>query len=316
MLSNDMLSNKITIMVNSCDSYEDLWIPFFTLLKKYWNPEKIRIILNTESKHFSMDGLTIDCVHFSKGSQYGERMLHALEQIKTEYILLLLDDFFLRKPADTAMIAQILSWMDKDGDIACFNTEAIPVYADWELDKYPGFRRVPPGTQYALNMQAAVWRTRMLKQFWMPEVSPWEWEAYCNLLQYKYPKNKIYCTTDFQNSFLDYGHHRIADVWAVVRGKWVLEDVNPLFEKENINVDLSKRGYYKAGEPRAKSDNSSASSWYGLLQRCLGIEGVLLYIGYRVDYKICRLIGKECNSDFFLYLSEKAQKSFKKKFFK
>lgn len=28
--------NRMTMLVNSCDAYEDLWQPFFTLLKRYF----------------------------------------------------------------------------------------------------------------------------------------------------------------------------------------------------------------------------------------------------------------------------------------
>ena len=51
--------DKIALLVNSCDKYEDLWAPFFTLLKKYWNPE-YPIVLNTESKDFNFEGLNIN----------------------------------------------------------------------------------------------------------------------------------------------------------------------------------------------------------------------------------------------------------------
>lgn len=27
--------NRVTLLVNSCDAYADLWQPFFTLLKRY-----------------------------------------------------------------------------------------------------------------------------------------------------------------------------------------------------------------------------------------------------------------------------------------
>ncbi len=305
------LENKLTILVNTCDGYEDLWMPFFTLLKRYWNPQGIPILLNTESKEFSMDGLDITCVHAPRNRYYGERMLYALSQVKTEYVLLLLDDFFLRQAVQTERIHQILSWMEADRNIACFNTEAIPVYVDWERDRYPGFRRVPPGTAYALNMQAALWRTGMLKRYWKPKVSPWEWEAYCNLLQYKFPQQKIYCTTDCCHSFLDYGHRQVGDVWAVVRGKWVMEDVQPLFQKENIAVDLSRRGAYVPGQPAAQQEDTR-SSWYQLLLRSLGLEGVVWYLAYKVYYKFCSLTGKDCNPDFMLWLSDNARKKFLK----
>ena len=42
--------NRMTMLVNSCDAYEDLWQPFFTLLKRYFAPLDMRILLNTDRK--------------------------------------------------------------------------------------------------------------------------------------------------------------------------------------------------------------------------------------------------------------------------
>ena len=30
--------SRVTLLVNSCDAYADLWQPFFTLLKRYFVP--------------------------------------------------------------------------------------------------------------------------------------------------------------------------------------------------------------------------------------------------------------------------------------
>ena len=87
--------NRVTLLVNSCDAYADLWQPFFTLLKRYFVPLPAEILLNTETKDFAFDGLNLRCVH-STAPTYGERMTDALREVKTEYTLLLLDDFFLR----------------------------------------------------------------------------------------------------------------------------------------------------------------------------------------------------------------------------
>lgn len=86
--------NRVTLLVNSCDAYADLWQPFFTLLKRYFVPLPAEILLNTETKDFAFDGLNLRCVH-STAPTYGERMTDALREVKTEYTLLLLDDFFL-----------------------------------------------------------------------------------------------------------------------------------------------------------------------------------------------------------------------------
>ena len=59
----EKIKENVTILVNSCDNYDDLWLPFFTLLKKYWVPLNVRVILNTETKKFSLDGMSIEVIH-------------------------------------------------------------------------------------------------------------------------------------------------------------------------------------------------------------------------------------------------------------
>ena len=108
--------NRMTMLVNSCDAYEDLWQPFFTLLKRYFAPLDMRILLNTESKDFHFEGLNIECVH-SSAATYGERMTDALRRVKTEYTLLMLDDFFLREPVKMDRLHDLVRWMDADRDI-------------------------------------------------------------------------------------------------------------------------------------------------------------------------------------------------------
>ena len=76
--------NRVTLLVNSCDAYADLWQPFFTLLKRYFVPLPAEILLNTETKDFAFDGLNLRCVH-STAPTYGERMTDALREVKTEY---------------------------------------------------------------------------------------------------------------------------------------------------------------------------------------------------------------------------------------
>ena len=63
--------NRVTLLVNSCDAYADLWQPFFTLLKRYFVPLPAEILLNTETKDFAFDGLNLRCVH-STAPTYGE----------------------------------------------------------------------------------------------------------------------------------------------------------------------------------------------------------------------------------------------------
>ena len=244
----DSLNNRITLLVNSCDKYDDLWFAFFTLLKKYWRPLDTQIIFNTESLDYTHEGLNIKCVHpRNKNIPYGERLLNALKYVETEYVIIMLDDFFLRDYVNATDIAQIVNWMDNDKNIVYFNCDCTPVYADWEDEKYPGYKRIPWGNEYILNMQAAVWRTDKFVRYWSNNVSPWEWELYYNINGAVNTKDKFYCAKTLNKGFCNYGYNY--DGMGVFRGKWVMDDVQPLFEKEGIIVDFSKRGaYVKEGE--------------------------------------------------------------------
>ncbi|MBQ9880335.1 MAG: hypothetical protein IJM45_07895 [Clostridia bacterium] len=244
---NYSLNDKITILVNSCDSYSDLWIPFFTLLKKHFAATDIRIILNTESEDFSFDGLSIDCVHpEDRNDPYGKRIMNAIKQVRTPYVFPLLDDFFLRRDVDINRLNEIIRWMDNDKSIVYFNALNISTFTDHEVDKYPGFKRLPNGNTYTLNMQAAVWRTEKYLYYWRPDVSPWDWEEFTNLIAARNKRDKFYCVTDTDKSFCCYGFDLKG--MGVHRGKWVKDDVVPLFKKEGIDVDFSRRGFLSYDE--------------------------------------------------------------------
>lgn len=302
------LGKKLTILVSSCDAYEDLWLPFFTLLKKYWNPCDIQILLNTESKEFSFPGLEIECVHSPGEQRYGKRLLNALKKVKTPYVLSLLDDFFLRSPVDEARIRQIIDWMDDDKNIVYFNCDPNQAYADWDVDKYPGFRRLPPGNDYVLSLQGAIWRTKKFKKFWLPNVNPWEWEILTNTKSARYSRYGFYCLSGNKPGFLDYGYNPKG--MGVFRGKWVIEDVGPLFQKENISVDFTIRGIYTPGEKKQLTQEDT--SQIKKIIRCLGWGDVPLFWMYCLFSKYRCMVRKPLEVNYFQFLTRTAKRKFYK----
>ena len=297
-----------TILVNSCDAYEDLWVPFFTLLKRYWNPTNIRILLNTESKDFAFDGLNIECVHSPVNCPYGKRMLNALSHVTTPYVFVLLDDFFIRKPVDIDRINKVISWMEADPDIACFTSDCTKTYADWEVDRYPGFRRVPPGNSFTLNLQAAMWRTKTFCSYWLPNVSPWEWEEYSNILTVRKPRHKFYCTLDWKDALCDYGYK--SSGMGVYHGQWVIEDVAPLFEKEQIIVDYSIRGIYSGVQSRQGIGSPEGRRvLLNRICRCLGLRETFSFLLFCITKRIPGSI-TATQRDYFVFLKKQAQIKF------
>ena len=108
------MSNECTLLVNSCDNYSDTWTPFFKLLSKYWPDCPYKIVLNTESLSFKYNDLNINTFSFykeGKSVSWGRRVIRHLKKIETEFVLIVLDDFFIRANVDQARIEECISWM-------------------------------------------------------------------------------------------------------------------------------------------------------------------------------------------------------------
>ena len=234
------LSTKLTVLVCSCDRYEDLWEPFFTLLTKYWPGLSCRVVLNTETKTYESGELRVDALHPSvPDAPYGRRMRECITHIDTPYTLLLLDDFFLRAPVDEARLSEIVRWMDDDRAIASVNF-------DWNTPRtkepgaVTGFYRMPQYAMYKLNLQAGVWRTERLLHYWRDEDDPWRWELFVNYLTFE-SGDAFYAAEGEAASPVRYGLNKDA-AWGVVAGKWAESDVAPLFAENGLEVDFAGRG--------------------------------------------------------------------------
>ena len=240
------LNNKATVLICSCDNYSDIWYPFFKLLQTYWSDCPFRIILNTESKIYPEK--RVECPQLYKHMShneikkicYGKRMLDHLSLIDSEYVILLLDDFFLKGPVNTKEILRLLEQMDYDKTIASINTDISYDSAD-NLTLLQGYRLKPNYSDYKLDLQAGIWRKDVLLKYWLPYMSPWDFECYGSILTindgYKYYQRDyhtppIFYYYDPQN-FFEFG---------LRNGKWYKNSVETLFRENNINVDFSIRG--------------------------------------------------------------------------
>ena len=249
------LNEELTILVCSCDGYADLWEPFFKLLQRYWGSEPMpRILLNTESKSFAYGDLPIQCLQLyapGEAVDYGKRMLAHLARIETPYTLLMLDDFFLRRPVDMDRMKQIVAAMKAHLEIAAVYFDKSR-YAEPEDGLIPGFARIAKYAMFKLNMQAAVWRTDKLKSYWQEGDDPWKWEVFVTYTAFD-TEDVFYSIDEWEHAPIYYGYR--PEGMGVFRGKWVIEDVAPLFEANNIKVDYQLRGIYSRDTAKSTFEN-------------------------------------------------------------
>lgn len=242
MINDTSPANKqnCTIIVNSCDSYEDVWLPFFHALNDMWPTCSCRIILNTEHKSFMFDGLDIVTLNLAPADgkkPWGWRLRKALSLVDTEFVVSLFDDFILEAPVNFDKLERCIRDMQENPDITVFYFNNIP--GPNERDGlYNGFDLTGNRNDYRLNSAPAVWRTRELVKLTGEHDSPWAWEFFGSARTYA-ESNRFYCAQLGKEDTFVYNY---AMGGAIRRGKWVLNVIAPTVKKYELSLDLEKRG--------------------------------------------------------------------------
>jgi hypothetical protein len=222
-----------SILVTSCDDYEDVWWPFFALKERYWELCPYETYISTETKRCPY-AITL------RGdyplSQWTRRIREAVERIPSPYILLMDGDFFLRSEVDRFRIAEVLHVFMQDRPwIACFSFEK--EYAPTYASSFAGFRIKPNRSPFLNSLQATIWNKEILLSRLQEDQTPWEWEDTV------VDTDKMH----FVNGgdwIMNYGYDKMGTWMGLRRGKWVKDDVVPLFTKEGLDIDFTQRGFY------------------------------------------------------------------------
>lgn len=298
--------DKCTILVCSCDAYDDLWDPFFKLFKIYWSDCPYRIILNAESKVYKMDGINVECMHFYKSGEdvpYGERLLKHLAQINTPYVLVILDDFFFQREVNTEDIRKVISYLDDNSEIAMFKLSPNRDSMNIKDDRFPEYERRPRYGEYRHSLQIAVWRTDYFMKTWKKKESPWDWEIWGT---YRSIDDgwEYYCLREDSRPPIDYGYDfDKGGSLNVYRGKWTHDSYEKIFEKNGIEVDFDKRGWYKDEKIHGADD-----SFINKEIRRLRSAGIKMYLKI-FAWRICKYVDwkrkKPVNKTYMDYLRNK-----------
>lgn len=215
-----------SLVIFSCDAFEDTWSIYFKLKKKYWKDCKYQTYVVTETKDCPY-GITL-----KETGNWTRRMYNALSKIDTEYVITMCDDFFIRDYVDQDRIDYAISQFDND--TAVFNFEK--AYNNVIEDKKEGFGLRKNNEMYLCSCQPSVWNREKLMSLLDKELNAWEWEMQKLNTSYKH-----YINTSGK-FIIDIGYINGVP-FSIKGGKWCNECKDFLL-KEKIKVDYSKRGFY------------------------------------------------------------------------
>lgn len=230
--SSPISSNDVTIVVNSCDAYEDVRTLFFSAFKEYWADNVFPIVENYES---------LSCLGYSEDQKrsvtWGKRLLDVLACIESKYVILLFDDFILESKVDNKKINAAISVLDADPSSSVFYLNAASVA--WHPDEPDeDYRRLKPNAEYRLNSVPAVWKKSDLMSFTGKEDNPWAWEVFGSYRTFGHAKS-FYSTSSQSKNIFNYDYRKGG---AIYRGKWVKSVALPKIKKYGLAIDFSVRG--------------------------------------------------------------------------
>jgi len=243
----NLIRKKLTVLVNSCDAYSDVWPFFFSALNEYWPDRKVKVVLNIESKTPDL-GENIVVSNFESkdlNDSWGLRLIESLKKIETEYVLAVYDDFVLEGFIDNLELNEIILKMDSDVDIAAVYLTKLGLKTKENTclmcDRKEGNKYVllDDKVDYRLNSSPAIWRRKDLLDYTGVFDNPWAWEVFGTFRTFRDGK-KLYCPGEKEEDIFKYNYNKGG---AIYRGKWVRDVVVDKNEKYSLNVDFSERGF-------------------------------------------------------------------------
>lgn len=192
-----MTDKNCCLLMSSCDAYSDLWHPFFFYLKKNWPEFNLKTYIITESKDFEYPGIDITVLHCNS-QRWSERQMFALKEIKEDFVIYMLDDFWINQPVDDSMITKLYGYIVNDSRMGylsfvrhCTPDSRKVVVKHSKPCKYPELRESVKGMPYRINTQAGLWRRKFFLKTFKKHENAWQYERRSNM-RVRFLPEKVY----------------------------------------------------------------------------------------------------------------------------
>ena len=160
------------VLVVSCDRYRDLWTPFFALFWRYWPDCPFPVYLG--SNFATHADKRVKSLSAGEDQSWSKNLRFFLENIDAQYVLLLLEDFFLNRQPPTSSLLENLAALHKlNGTVLRLYPHPKP---NKRLKGYPAIGSLHPSAPYRVSTQPAIWNRTGLLALLQEDESPWQFE--------------------------------------------------------------------------------------------------------------------------------------------
>jgi hypothetical protein len=237
-MSESTSNHDLTIVINTCDSYQDVLGIFFHALRDFWPDCPYPVVINTESNILGYPARVHNYRSSSGQDDWGDRLRSTLDTIDTDFVLMLYDDFILDAPVDNKRLQAALQLLQSQAPavVAYLINTALPLET---TNTDSAFIRIRDKVDYRLNSAPAIWRKKALLDYTAAGDTPWAWEVFGSYKTWG-DGRMFYSLNPELPDIYPYNH---AKGGAIYRGKWVREVVEQVTRQYTLKIDWSQRGY-------------------------------------------------------------------------
>ena len=270
--------NDLAIVVCSCDKYKSVWTPFFTLLNKYFNPLPKDVYLLTETTEIPKGTSSKWCkngggvkIFYSAEKCWSKRIKEALKQIKNEYVLFHIEDFFLQDFVKMDGLHKVMDWIRQDENIS-----AIRLYPFWEdfTNDWPKYRDeffvIDRNYEERVNAQVAIWRREHLIEILNDNESAWQFEIMASNRSRKDPYLYLGYYEPLSLKGIYPYQFAPANGYGITAGKWLWNN-EKFFQEQGIECDFSQLGVMSEKE----WTRNYKSKWRKFVRRITKLKNII-----------------------------------------
>ena len=165
----------LSVLIGSCDKYNHLWKNFDILFKRYWHLDTKNVFV---SETIKMPYKNYISVTPGINLQWTDIMLQGLNEIKTPYVCLILEDYYLTEPITSKFIREHIQILEKhNADKIMFDKIYPPdIYTLKYLEN--NLYVFEPHSDYLNSVQPAIWKTEYLAHLLrVQSCNPWQFEV-------------------------------------------------------------------------------------------------------------------------------------------
>lgn len=219
-------------LVLGCNKHNEIAKKYFALANKFWPESLNRTIFCTD---IVSDDIHSFCNRFAVGvnQSYKSRLVEGLKQCENDYVLVMLDDYYITKKINDDDFAQLINNLKKDNIAYCRLIGIPKCFKNYK--KIKKAKVISKKRHYGVSLQPSIWKKDVLLRILEGAKGDSAWETEVSLRVVQNKDEKCIC---FNKNILHIKN-------GVLRGK-LFPYTNRILKRNGIEqLRLEKISYFK-----------------------------------------------------------------------